>query len=411
MALNTVNNSPKTQLSAHNAKETKQTENKASSHFKTSLKKVTQSFVSFISLLFSCQSNQASKKKTVSDEPFVMISHPNKDVSVRTVSFADEPSVMISHPNKDVSVRTVPLADETSEKNLSPQDEIIPKAGLTGNPGADAARAAALNRVAQRKAQRAEKQRIIDEKKRIDDIDELQKRNVTLIHNDAFLSDIDREKNHVINQLGCTILKHDEYATSEGILRIEGSKNTVSRFVNEITALHYPPTQLKHYSLTILTSAFKKIAGELLRKTNYIDFKSDISFDDLQACADAVKNKEDVVQQIKSNDQFKNKAPSILKNCDNRIHNVLSRLAPPTLTLQLVTRFCALISNDEASHKMSIRNLAVIFAPHLMNTSNTPQYNSQDSLAELRKEAEATKLAENYIAALIHQEKSKFHRI
>ncbi|WPA93489.1 RhoGAP domain-containing protein [Providencia zhijiangensis] len=382
MALNTVNHPPKPQLSAHNAKETNQTENKASSHFKTSLRKVTQSFTSFFSLLFSCQSKHVSKKKTVSDEAFVMISLPNKGASSRTVSFADE----------------------TSAKNLSPQDGIIPKAGLTGNPRVDAARAAALNAVAQHKAQRAEKTRK-------NETDKLQQSNELLINNYDRLSDIDREKNHAINLLGCKILKHNEYATSEGILRTEGSKNAVSELVNMINDPNGHLTLAVNCSLQTLTSAFKKIAGELLRKTNNIDFKSDISFDDLQACADAVKNKEDVAQQIKNIEQLKNKAPSILKNCDKRIHSALSRLAPPPLTLQLVTRFCALISNDEASHKMSIRNLAMIFAPHLINTSSTPQHNSQDSLAELRKEAEVTKLAENYIAALIHQEKSLFHRL
>ncbi|HHR5881440.1 TPA: RhoGAP domain-containing protein [Providencia alcalifaciens] len=382
MALNTVNHSPKPQLSAHNTKETDQTENKASSHFKTSLKKVTQSFTSFFSLLFSCQSKQANKKKIVSDEPFVMISRPNKDASVRVVSFADE----------------------TSTKNLSPQDEIIPKTGLTGNSRVDAARAAALHVVAQHKAQRAEKTRKNETTK-------LQQSNLVLINSYDRLSGIDREKNHAINLLGSAILKHNEYATSEGILRTEGSKNAVSELVNMINDPNGHLTLPENCSLQTLTSAFKKIAGELLRKDNNINFKSDISFDDLQACADAVKNKEDVTQQIKTSEQLKNKAPSILKNCDNKIHSALNRLAPPPLTLQLVTRFCALISNDEASHKMSIRNLAMIFAPHLINTSSTPQHNSQDSLAELRKEAEATKLAENYIAALIHQEKSLFHRI
>ncbi|MEX9947885.1 RhoGAP domain-containing protein [Providencia alcalifaciens] len=382
MALSTVNNSPKSSLSTFDVKETGQTENKANSHFKTSLKKITQSFTSFFSLLFSCQSKHTCKKKNVSDEPFVMISLPNKGASSRAVSFADE----------------------TSAKNLSPQDSIIPKAGLTGNPRVDAARAAALNAVAQHKAQRAEKTRK-------NETDKLQQSNELLINNYDRLSDIDREKNHAINLLGCTILKHKEYATSQGILRTEGSKNAVSEFVNKINGQNYHLTLSDNYPLQTLASAFKKIAGELLRKTNNIDFKSDISFDDLQTCADAVKNKEDVTQQIKTSEQLKNKAPSILKNCDNRIHSALSRLAPPPLTLQLVTRFCALISNDEASHKMSIRNLAMIFAPHLINTSSTPQHNSQDSLAELRKEAEVTKLAENYIAALIHQEKSLFHRI
>ncbi|CAG9417436.1 RhoGAP domain-containing protein [Providencia alcalifaciens] len=382
MALNTVNHSPKPQLSVHSTKETDQTENKASSHFKTSLKKVTQSFTSFFSLLFSCQSKQANKKKTVSDEPFVMISRPNKGASVRVVSFADE----------------------TSTKNLSPQDEIIPKTGLTGNSRVDAARAAALHVVAQHKAQRAEKTRKNETTK-------LQQSNLELINSYDRLSGIDREKNHAINLLGSAILKHNEYATSEGILRTEGSKNAVSELVNMINDPNYRLTLPENCSLQTLTSAFKKIAGESLRKDNNINFKSDISFNDLQACADAVKNKEDVTQQIKTSEQLKNKAPSILKNCDNKIHSALSRLAPPPLTLQLVTRFCALISNDEASHKMSIRNLAMIFAPHLINTSSTPQHNSQDSLAELRKEAEATKLAENYIAALIHQEKSLFHRI
>ena len=385
MALNTVNHSPRPQLSTHDVKETGQTENKASSHFKTSLKKLTPSFVSFFSLLFSCQSKQASNKKTVSNEPFVMISLPNKDTSARTVSFADE----------------------ISAKNVSPQDEIIPQKGLTGNPRVDAARAAALNAVAQHKALRAEKTRKNETTK-------LQQSNAELINNYDRLSDIDREKNRAINLLGSAMLKHKEYATSEGILRTEGSKNAVSELVNKINAPEsdrYHLTQLEHYPLKTLTSAFKKISGKLLNETNNIDFKSNISFADLQACTDAVKNKEDVTQQIKSSEQLKHKAPSILKNCDNRIHRALSRLAPPPLTLQLVTRFCALISNDEASHKMSIRNLAVIFAPHLMNTSNAPQKISQDPLAELRKEAEATKQAENYIAALIHQEKSLFHRL
>lgn len=384
MKPNIVSFFSKPQLSANNIKETDQTENKASGHFKTSLKKVTQSFTSFFSLLFSCQSKQASKKKTVSDEPFVMTSLQNKGTSPRVVSFADE----------------------TSAKNLLPQDDIIPKAGLTGNPRVDAARAAALHMIARHKAQRAEK----TQKK---EADKLQQSNVELINNYDRLSDIDREKNRAINLLGSMILKHNEYSKSEGIFRTEGSKNAVSELVNKINdpkSAHYHLTQLEHYPLTTLASAFKKIAGESLRKTRNIDFKSDISFDDLQACADAVKNKEDVTQQIKSNEQLKNRALSILKNCDNRIYSALNRLAPPPLTLQLVTRFCALISNDEASHKMSIRNLAVIFAPHLINTSNTPQHNSQDSLTELRKEAEATKLAESYIAALIHQEKSPFHR-
>lgn len=387
MALNTVNHSSKPQLSAYNTKETDQAENKANSHFKTSIKKATQSLVSFFSLLFSCQKKQASQKKTVSNEPFVMISLPYKDASSRTVSFADE----------------------TSTRNLPPQDEIIPKADLTGNPRAEAARAAGLNAIAQHKALRAEK-------KRKNEATELQQSNAELINTSDNLSDTDREKNHAINLLGCTIYKHDEYSTSngEGILRIEGGQNDVSELVNKINdpeSGSYDLTQLEHYPLLTLSSVFKKIAGELLRKTTNIDFRSDTSFNDLQACADAIQNKEDVTQQIKGNKQLKSKASSILKNCDNRIHSALSRLAPPPLTLQLVVRYCALFSNDEASHKMSIRNLAMMFAPHLINTSNTPQHNRLDPITATQKEAKAIKLAENYIVALIHQEKSKFHHI
>lgn len=385
MAQTTVNHSSKSQLSAYNTKEVDQTGDKASSHFKTSIKKVTQLFASFFSLFFSNQNKQANHKKTVSDEPLVMISLPNKDASSRTVSFTHE----------------------TSTKNLPHQEETISKASLTGNPRADAAKAAALHKVAQHKAQLAEKTRKNETTK-------LQQRNVELINNDERLSDIDREKNRTINLLGCAILKHQEYATSQGIFRTSGTETDINKLFNKVNDPkngHEHLTQLEHYPLTTLTSTFKKIAGESLRKNNNIDFKSDISFGDLQACADAVKNKEDVTQQIKSNEQLKNKTPLILKNSDNRIHRALSRLAPPPLTLQLVTRFCALISNDEASHKMSIRNLAIIFAPHLINTSNASQHNSQNALAELEKEAAATQLAENYLAALIHQEKSTFHRL
>lgn len=385
MAQNTVNHSSKPQLSAYNTKETDQTGNKASSHFKTSIKQATQSFISFFSLLFSSQNKQASQKKTVSNEPFVMISLPYKDASSRTVSFADE----------------------TSTRNLPPQDEIIPKAGLTGNPRVDAARAAALNAIAQHKALRAEKTRKNEATK-------LQQSNVELINTYGHLSNTDRDKNHAINMLGYAILNHDEYSKSKGILRIEGGQNDVSELVNKINDPESGRdhlTQLEHYPLQTLASALKKIAGESLRKTINIDFRSDISFNNLQACADAIQNKEDVTQQIKGNEQLKNKASSILKNCDNRIHSALSRLAPPPLALQLVVRYCALLSNDEASHKMSIKNLAMMFAPHLINTSNTPQHNSLDPLTETQKEAKAIKLAENYIVALIHQEKSKFHHI
>ncbi|WP_272534264.1 hypothetical protein [Providencia sp. PROV212] len=64
MKPNTVSSFSKPQLSANNIKETDQTENKASNHFKTSLKKVTQSFVSFFSLFLVPKANKPARNKS-----------------------------------------------------------------------------------------------------------------------------------------------------------------------------------------------------------------------------------------------------------------------------------------------------------------------------------------------------------
>lgn len=64
MALNTVNHSSKPQLSAYNTKETDQAENKANSHFKTSIKKATQSLVSFfLYFLVAKKTSQPEKNR------------------------------------------------------------------------------------------------------------------------------------------------------------------------------------------------------------------------------------------------------------------------------------------------------------------------------------------------------------
>ncbi|WP_369311451.1 hypothetical protein [Providencia rettgeri] len=383
MAQNPINNQPKPQLSPYSTNEANLEGNKTGSNFKAFLKKITPSFISFFSLLFSCQNkHSAGKKKAFSEESFVIIPPINKTIPTRTISFSDD------------SVAKIPAT----------QNEIIPKEGLTGNPRVDAARKVALQVIAQHKAQRAEKLRK-------NEADKLQKNNAVLIDNYDGLSNMDREKNHLINRLGCIILTHKEYTNSIGPLRIEGLKNEVNQLLERINvpdSAHDFLSQLHNDSLPTITSAFKKIAADLLKKSNNIDFKSPVSFNDLQACADAVKNKEDIIQQIKSNEQLKNKAPAILKNTDNRICKALDRLAPPPLALQLVIRFCALIANDEDTHRMSVKNLATIFAPHLTDTSSL-NISTTKTPFSINEEEATNQLAISYIAALIHRERSPFH--
>ncbi|WP_272694174.1 RhoGAP domain-containing protein [Providencia sp. PROV036] len=387
MAQSTVKNRPKPQLSAYSPNETNLAGNKANSNFKSFLKRVTPSFISFFSLLFNCHNkSMASPKKVYSDENFVIISPICKKIPVGKISSADDGSTKVP----------------------STQNEIIPKEGLTGNPRVDAARKVALQVIARHKAQRAEKTRK-------NEVNILQDNNKLLIDNYDGLSDIDREKNHMINQLGHIILSHKEYSNSQGILRVEGAKSDVDNIIKKINGPDYDRyylSQLHDYSLPALASVFKRMAGELLKKNSNIDFSSPISFKDLQACDDAIKNKENITQQIKSSEQLKNKAPTILKNTDFRICKTLDRLAPPPLTLQLVTRFCALIANNENSHKMSVKSLATIFAAHLTDIPSLDLSTIKDAKKiqlEIMKAKEANQLAESYIAALIHRERSLFH--
>lgn len=387
MAQSTVNNQPKPQLSVYSTNETGLAGNKANSNFKSFLKKVTPSFISFFSLLFNYQS-----KHTIS---------PQK-------AFPDKSFVIIPPINKNIPTGMISSADNGSTKALSTQNEIIPKESLTGNLRVDATREATLQKIAQHKAQRAKKIRE-------NEINKLQLNNQLLIDNYDGISDIDREKNHIINQLGHMILNHEEYLNSQGILRVEGHKSDVDNIIKKINVSNYGRnylSQLHNYSLPTLASVFKRMTGELLKKNRNIDFSSSISFKDLQACDDTIKNKENITQQIKSNEQLKNKAPIIFKNTDTRICKTLDRLAPPPLTLQLVTRFCALIANDKDSHQMSVKNLATMFAAHLTDTPSldiSTIKNPQNIHLDIMKAKEANQLAESYIAALIHRERSPFH--
>ncbi len=394
MQKNTIDNQHKPSFSTYKADDAKLIGNKANSNFKASAKKVTQTLISFFTLLFKHQNNPTENKK-------------DKDISFQK-------NHRITNNNQIVNT-VIPSVTLSSNDNLSANKEaahvkLIPEVGLTGSPTVDDRREAILQKVSQRKTQFADKMRK-------NETDRLQKNNVLLINNYDDLSDIDRKKNHIINQLGCMILNHKEYSNSTGILRIEGSKNNVDDIINKINDSDNGPyflSQIHDYPLPILSSAFKRIAGGLLKKTNNIDFKSSFSFGDLKRCNDAVKNKENITQQIKSNEQLKNKAPVILKNTDKRIASALSRLAPPTLTLQLVTRLCALISNDEASHQMSPKNLAIVFAPHLTSTHILDIFTIKDpkiAQLEIKKAKETNQLAESYIAALIHQEKNLFNHL
>lgn len=385
MAQNTINNQPRPQLSASSTNEVNLARNKTNSNFISFLRNVTPSFIRFFSLLFNCQS-----KHTVSSKK----EFPNK-------------SCIIAHQiNKNIPTHRISVVDHAAPRAPSTHNGINPKEDSTENSSIDTVHEAEL----QTKAQRAEKTRKSA-------TDNLQKSNNLLINNYDNISDIDRKKNHIINQLGYMISSHDNYSNNHGIFRIEGAKSDVDNLISKI---HDPDTGLDfllpphNITLPTLTSAFKRIAGELLRKNNNIDFKSSISFNDLQACDDAVKNKENIIQQIKSNEQLKNKAPVILKNTDNRIDKVLDRLAPPPLTLELVTRFCALIANDEDTHRMSIKNLATIFAAHLTDPHSLDISTIKDAKKnqlEIMKEKEANQLAESYISALIHRERSLFHHV
>ncbi|EMT6574675.1 RhoGAP domain-containing protein [Providencia rettgeri] len=386
MVKSTVNNPPKPQLFAYSANETNLTGNKANSNFKSFIKRVTPSFISFFSLLFHCQNkHKVSPPKAFPDESFVIVPLINKKIPVGMIS----------------------PADDVFTKTPSTQNEIIPNEGLTGNTRVDTARKVALQVMAKHKAQRAEKTRK-------NEANILQLNNTLLIDNYDGLSGIDREKNHLINQLGHMILSHKEYSNSQGILRVEGSKRDVDYIIKKINDPDYDRyylSQMHDYSLPTLASVFKRMTGELLKKTSNVDFSSSISFKDLQACDDAIKNKENITQQIKNNEQLRNKAPTILKNTDSRICKTLDRLAPPPLTLQLAASICALIANDESSHKMSVKNLATMFAAHLTDTPSLDISTIKDPKKiqlEIMKAKEANQLAESYIAALIHRERSLF---
>lgn len=71
MAQTTVNHSSKSQLSTYNTKEVDQTGDKASSHFKTSIKKVTQLFASFFSLFLVAKTNKPTIKKPFQMNPWL----------------------------------------------------------------------------------------------------------------------------------------------------------------------------------------------------------------------------------------------------------------------------------------------------------------------------------------------------
>lgn len=366
MKQNTISHQPNPQLPTNSTSETNRAKIKTNSNFRGHLKNVTQLFISIFTLLLHY-----------------------KDAV-----------------NKKIPTCTASSVDNGFTKISAVQNKVIPKEDLTANLQVDAACQAALHTETQ-----------FAEERRKNATDNLQKSNELLINNYNHLSDIDRQKNHVLNLLGSILLKHKEYSNSQGILRIEGTKSAVDNIVKEInssnTDRYVLPQLLHNCSLPTLSSVFKKIAGELLKKTNNIDFKSPVSFKDLQICDELVKNKENIIQQIKSDERLKNKAPVILKNSDNKICDALDRLAPPPLTLQLVIRYCALIVNDEDAHRMSVKNLATIFAAHLTDSPSLDISAIKDAKKielEIKKAKEVNQLAESYIAALIHRERSPFHQ-
>ena len=362
-----ISHQTKSQLSTNSTSETNRVKIKTNSNFGGRLKNVTQLFISIFTSLLHYQNKHAVNKK----------------IPTCTASSVDNGFTKIS-------------AD---------QNKVIPKEDLTANLQVDTDYQAALH---------AETQHA--EKTRKNATDNLQKSNELLINNYDYISDIDRQKNHALNLLGSMLLKHKEYSNSQGILRIEGIKSVANNIVKEMNSSNtdrYVSQLLHNCSLPTLSSVFKKIAGELLKKTNNIDFKSPVSFNDLQICDVLVKNKENIIRKIKNDEQLKNKDPVILKNSDNKICDALARLAPPPLTLQLVVRYCALIANDEDAHQMSINNLAKIFAAHLIDSPSldiSAIKDAETTKLGIKKEKEVNQLAESYIAALIHRERRPFYQ-
>ena len=410
-----INTQQKRHATTHKINDTKLTENKANSDFMASIKKITHTLANFFAFLFKQQSTSSKNRPEITHRENHNTIHNNQPVN--------EPTPCIESAfNNNLSPTPIDLIDSDPNNNLDKLSVLNNKHLLLKQKIQTRKETKAKKKIAEIAKEKIDK-KIVNDKiareitREIATI-KLEKGNMLLINNDKSLSDADKDKYYQISKLGVSILRHDAYLSSGGIFRVEGSKSELNKIIE---MLNTPGTvthifqQTHKFPVSRISNVYKRLASELLKKTSNIDFQSPDVSDDLQACDNAVKNKENIIQQIQSHEQLKGKEPAILKNCDNRITNALIQLAAPPLALKLITRLCAVIAIDEDSHRMSVKNLATMFAPQIVNMTSQNKLDIQANhdlkvaFQEAQKAKEINQLAESYISALIYQERSQLN--
>ncbi|WP_323086842.1 Rho GTPase-activating protein, partial [Providencia alcalifaciens] len=200
----------------------------------------------------------------------------------------------------------------------------------------------------------------------------IEQENINAINNCKELTDDEKTSYLQLNQLGSAILNHPHCSETTGIFRTSGNALERDKLVSHLFA----GKSLKEYFLNkdivdikILTSAYKKIAANLIEKNTHSLEKIPESIHNL---ADAVQNKSVLIKEIFTHNSINQDVKEQLKELDSNVQHAFLSLEKTPLTLQLVIPLFAEITKNQHTNKMDAYNLATCFAPNLVTDSDLP---------------------------------------
>lgn len=200
----------------------------------------------------------------------------------------------------------------------------------------------------------------------------IEQENINAINNCKELTDNEKINYLQLNQLGSAILNHPMYSKTVGLFRTSGNALERDKLVSHLSA----GKSLKEYFLNkdivdikILTSAYKKIAANLIEKNIHSLEKKPESIHNL---ADAVQQKTTLLKEIFAQNSINQNERTQLTDAESMIQDAFLSLEKTPLTLQLVIPLFAEITKNQHINKMDAYNLAACFAPNLATDSDLP---------------------------------------
>ncbi|HEP0308135.1 TPA: hypothetical protein QIS90_004047, partial [Providencia rettgeri] len=183
----------------------------------------------------------------------------------------------------------------------------------------------------------------------------------------------DEKMNYLqLNKLGSAILTHPNYRETIGLFRTSANALERDKLVSHLLA----GKPLKEYLLNkdivdikILTSAYKKIAANLIEKNIH---SLETSPKSIHKLADVVQQKSALLKEIFAQNSINQDKRELLKELDKNAQHAFLSLEKTPLTLQLVIPLFAEITKNQQTNKMDAYNLATCFAPSLVTSSGLP---------------------------------------